>query len=160
MATSVLTLAMAPWLTGLATVGFLLICLLLCLIVLIQRPQGGGLSGAFGAGGGSGQTAFGAKTGDALTIATVSIFVVFLIGAVALNFAVRPDEARPAAEQTSAEQTPATTGGETGEVPAETPVETTTDETTPPSDAPVTDTPPVEGAQPPVEAPPAEGEGQ
>lgn len=111
MVTSVVTLAMAPWLTGLATVAFLCICLMLCLIVLIQRPQGGGLSGAFGAGGGSGQTAFGAKTGDALTIATVSIFVVFLAGAIALNFAIRPGDDRPAAaQQTSTQQAPADEG--------------------------------------------------
>ena len=112
MVTSVLTLGLAAWAVGLATVAFLFICLLLVLIILIQRPQGGGLSGAFGAGGGSGQTAFGAKTGDALTIATVSIFVLFLVGAVALNFAIRPSEERPPAEQTSSEQAPAGAAGE------------------------------------------------
>ena len=63
------------------------------LLVLIQRPQGGGLSGAFGAGGGSGgagQTAFGTKTGDVLTGATITIFVLFLVTAIVLNFATRP----------------------------------------------------------------------
>lgn len=167
MVLSVLTLGLAPWLIGLATVGFLFICLLLCLIVLIQRPQGGGLSGAFGAGGGSGQTAFGAKTGDALTIATVSIFVLFLVGAVLLNFAIRPSEERPAtAEQTSGEQAPATAGESTGETPPETttetpveaPVETPDEGVTPEDGLPPAD--PGAATEPPVEVPPSEGGGR
>lgn len=93
------TLALTGWVSGLLTLAFLLVCLMLILIVLIQRPQGGGLSGAFGSGAGSGQTAFGAKTGDALTIGTISIFVIFILAAVGLNFAARPSEAsdRPVA---------------------------------------------------------------
>ncbi len=86
----VLTLGVSMWVTGLLVALFLLVSLLLILAVLIQRPQGGGLSGAFGAGGaGSGQTAFGAKTGDALTITTVVTFVIWLCVAVALVFATR-----------------------------------------------------------------------
>ena len=43
----------------------------LVLVILVQRPQGGGLAGAFGgAGGGGTDTAFGGRTGDALTVAT------------------------------------------------------------------------------------------
>lgn len=87
-----MTLALAGWLTGLLTLGFVFVCVLMILIVLVQRPQGGGLSGAFGSGAGSGQTAFGAKTGDALTIATIGIFVMFLLAAIGLNYAARPDE--------------------------------------------------------------------
>lgn len=85
-----LTLGVSQWIASLLVALFLLVCLLLILIVLIQRPQGGGLSGAFGAGGGSGQTAFGAKTGDALTIATIGIFVLYLGLAVGLQFAAKP----------------------------------------------------------------------
>ena len=71
---------------------FVVISVLMILVVLIQRPQGGGLSGAFGAAAdGAGQTAFGAKTGDALTFATVAIFVMFLCAAIGLNFMLRPD---------------------------------------------------------------------
>ncbi len=81
--------------TGLVAV-FLAVCVAMILIVLIQRPQGGGLSGAFGAGGGggtgAGQTAFGTKTGDVLTYATIGVFLLFLILAVVLNFATRPSE--------------------------------------------------------------------
>jgi preprotein translocase subunit SecG len=92
-----LTLALAGWITGLLTLGFVFVCVLMILIVLVQRPQGGGLSGAFGSGAGSGQTAFGAKTGDALTIATIGIFVAFLLAAIGLNYAARPDQAPAAA---------------------------------------------------------------
>lgn len=73
---------------------FVIVSVLMILIVLIQRPQGGGLSGAFGASSeGAGQTAFGAKTGDALTLATVTIFVLFLLFAIGLNFSLRPTAA-------------------------------------------------------------------
>ncbi len=89
-----LTLAQIPgWAISLLAIGFLIVCLSLVLIVLIQRPQGGGLSGAFGAGGGAGQTAFGTKTGDVLTLVTIGIFVLFLLTAIGLNFAVRPPKA-------------------------------------------------------------------
>ena len=46
---------------------FILACSLMILVVLIQRPKGGGLAGAFGGVGGAQQTAFGAKVGDVLT---------------------------------------------------------------------------------------------
>jgi len=64
---------------------FVVVSIAMILIVLIQRPQGGGLSGAFGAGGpGASQTAFGAKTGDVLTLVTVGIFVAFLAVSIVL----------------------------------------------------------------------------
>lgn len=81
-----------PLITGILIAVFLVVCILMILVVLIQRPAGGGLSGAFGSGAGSGQTAFGAKTGDALTIATVGVFFIYLVFAVGLNFAARPQE--------------------------------------------------------------------
>lgn len=93
---------------ALLVVLFLLISLGMILVVLIQRPQGGGLSGAFGAGGGSGgQSAFGARTGDALTISTIVVFVAFLGIAIGLNFALRPSETstQPVAGPADSEQT-------------------------------------------------------
>src|SRR5436190_12982521 len=86
----VLALAWNNIFIGLVTVVFLAVCLLMVLTVLIQKPQGGGISGAFGGGGGSGQTAFGTKTGDALTIFTIIVFVVYLLFAIGLNFSTRP----------------------------------------------------------------------
>ena len=95
------TLAALPgWAVSLLVMAFLIVCIALILIVLIQRPQGGGLSGAFGAGGGAGQTAFGTKTGDVLTLVTIGIFVLFLLMAIGLNFAARPTEGT--ANQTAA----------------------------------------------------------
>lgn len=83
-------LGLATWVTAMLVVLFLFLSVLMILVILIQRPQGGGLSGAFGSSAGSGQTAFGARTGDALTIATITVFVLFLLMACGLNFAVRP----------------------------------------------------------------------
>ena len=85
---------------GLFIVAFLGCCLLLMLAVLVQKPQGGGLAGAFGSGAGSGQTAFGAKTGDALTWATIILFVLWLITAVGLNLAFQPTQAAAVPELT------------------------------------------------------------
>ena len=91
-----LTLAQIPgWAVGIFVVLFVVVCLLMMLIVLVQKPQSGGLSEAFGAGAGGGNTAFGAKTGDALTIATVGIFVLFIGCAIGLNYVVRPSTASP-----------------------------------------------------------------
>ncbi len=84
---------MSNMLTGLLVVFFIVTCVALILVVLIQRPQGGGLSGAFGGGSGSGQTAFGAKVGDVLTYATITIFVLFLLTAIGLTYAIRPADA-------------------------------------------------------------------
>lgn len=164
-----LTLAINPaiW-TNLAVVLFLAVCVLMILVVLIQRPQGGGLSGAFGAGGGgsgAGQTAFGTKTGDVLTYATIGVFVVYLLFAVGLNFATRPSTAgankapaistpgapvpttdetdqptdQPADEQ--ADQQPEPPAGTDADQPADQPAETPVGETggTAPADAPAED---------------------
>jgi len=111
MATSLglLTVGLAGWVIGLLVSVFLLVCVLLILIVLIQRPQGGGLAGAFGMGAGSSQTAFGAKTGDALTFATIGIFVFYIVAAVGLNFALDP-EAAPAQTPDAVSTDPASNG--------------------------------------------------
>lgn len=60
------------------TMLFILASVVLVLVILVQKPRGGGLSAAFGAGGGASQTAFGAKTGDMLTLGTVGVFIFFL----------------------------------------------------------------------------------
>lgn len=92
----VLASVLPLWVVAILVAVFFFVCLMLILAVLIQRPQGGGLSGAFGSGAGSGQTAFGAKTGDALTVATIAMFVLYLAAAIGLNFALR-DTARASA---------------------------------------------------------------
>ena len=65
---------------------FMVVALAMVLIILVQRPQGGGLAGAFGgAGGSSTDTVFGGRVGDALTVATVVAFALYLGLAIALN---------------------------------------------------------------------------
>lgn len=106
-----LGLAVPNWAVNLMIVGFIFISVLMMLVVLIQRPQGGGLSGAFGASSeGAGQTALGVKTGDVLTMFTIGVFIAFLGVAVVLNYATRP-EARAQAAQAAA-QTGSDPGGQ------------------------------------------------
>ncbi len=120
---------------------------LLILAVLIQKPQGGGLATAFGAGSGSGQTAFGARTGDALTILTVILFALYLIAAVVLVWSTTPSKAPPStatgtnttapaaapADGTAPATTPA---NGTAPAPATTPAATPAPATTPPASTP------------------------
>ena len=90
--TLAVSISMPQWAVALLVVVFLFISVVMILVVLIQRPQGGGLSGAFGGGGSgsAGQTAFGARTGDALTITTITIFILYLLAAVFLNYTIAP----------------------------------------------------------------------
>lgn len=68
------------------TLFFILVSASMVLIILVQRPQGGGLAGAFGgAGGGGTESVFGGRVGDALTVITVIVFVVYLALAITLN---------------------------------------------------------------------------
>ncbi|MGC8561301.1 MAG: preprotein translocase subunit SecG [Phycisphaerae bacterium] len=90
------------------TVVFVLISVLMIFIVLLQRGRGGGLVGAFGAGGG--QSAFGTKTGDVFTTATVIIFVVFLLLAFILNWRVGAAP-KMAPTPTSQQTAPSTSSG-------------------------------------------------
>ncbi|MCH8823706.1 MAG: preprotein translocase subunit SecG [Planctomycetes bacterium] len=98
------------------TIAFMLVSLAMVLIILVQRPSGGGLAGAFGGAGGSGSdTVFGGRVGDALTWATVIAFVLYLGFAIALNLL---DEVGPSVTTTTntgtSTQTPA---GDSGIVP-------------------------------------------
>src|SRR3954470_12230806 len=62
---------------------FIIVCLFLILLILIQKGRGGGLASAFGGAGGN--PAFGSKTGDVLTWATSIVCGVFIVLAVVLN---------------------------------------------------------------------------
>jgi preprotein translocase subunit SecG len=66
-----------------ALVLFIIVCLFMILLVLIQKGRGGGLASAFGGMGGN--TAFGSKTGDVLTWATSIVFGIFIVLAISLN---------------------------------------------------------------------------
>jgi len=87
---------------------FIFVGLFMMLLVLIQKGRGGGLSGAFGGGGGN--TAFGTKTGDVLTWATSIVFGIFLVLAVFLNLVANqvgtPHKAAASAAQQTDQQAP------------------------------------------------------
>jgi len=164
------------WLVAAVTVAFLAVCVIMVLTVLIQKPQGGGLASAFGGGASAGQTAFGTKTGDALTVFTIAVFVLYLLGAVMLNYAARPQVA-PAVPEASGTPAPTDTtapadgtapsGGQSGPVvtpPVEGASPTTAPETpatgapaATPGEAPAADpkTPATPGSSQPAPATPA-----
>ncbi len=100
---STLAFVWPGWLVGIIIALFLFVCVILVLAVLIQKPQGGGLASAFGGGASAGQTAFGTKTGDALTVVTISVFTLYLLLAIVLNYAAQPQviSPEPQAEGTS-----------------------------------------------------------
>ena len=67
---------------------FLIVCILLIGVVLLQKGRGGGLGSAFG--GGAGSSAFGTRTGDVFTWVTIVLTAVFLGLAVIGALIVRP----------------------------------------------------------------------
>ena len=71
---------------------FVLCCLTLILIILIQKGRGGGLSAAFGGGAGS---VLGSKTGDFLTWVTIVLVGVFLLLAVVMAKFYRQGRTQP-----------------------------------------------------------------
>lgn len=75
------------WVRGILLALHVLSCVLLVLIVLIQKDRGGGLAGAFG--GGSLGTPFGIKTATVLTKATWILFAVAGLTAIALAVLLR-----------------------------------------------------------------------
>ena len=67
---------------------FIICCLALILIILVQKGRGGGLSSAFG--GGMTGGILGSKTGDFLTWVTIVLVGVFLTLAVVMGKFYRP----------------------------------------------------------------------
>lgn len=109
----------APWYVTLLTIAFVIVSLFMMLVILIQKPKGGGLSGAFGGAGGSSQSVFGARTGDVLTWVTVFCFVAFIGLAIVLTWTARPDRSVPVTPAVDTggvggDTTGDTTGGDTG----------------------------------------------
>lgn len=84
---------------------FIIVCLFMILLVLIQKGRGGGLASAFGGAGAN--TAFGSKTGDVLTWATSIVFGIFLILAISLNLMANQITANRAARPATATPPPA-----------------------------------------------------
>ena len=147
---------LALWYHSILATLFALLAVFLMGVILLQRGKGVGLAGAFG--GAGGHTAFGAKTGDVLTWATVVIAFVMLTFAVILNFVFVPlaPPAPPA---------PVITPLSIPAAPAESPGEATGGSAVPPAGeatptpvepAPST-TPPSTEAEKPSETPPGGG---
>jgi preprotein translocase subunit SecG len=68
----------------LVTFLYVLVCLVLLMVILLQQGRGGDIASAFG--GGSSQTAFGARAGATLlTRITTVAAVLFMLGAVVLG---------------------------------------------------------------------------
>lgn len=66
---------------------FIVVCLLLIMVVLLQKGRGGGLGAAFG---GAGSSAFGTRTGDVFTWITIVLTALFLLLAIGATFVYRP----------------------------------------------------------------------
>jgi preprotein translocase subunit SecG len=68
----------------LVTVFYVLVCLVLLMVILLQQGRGGDIASAFG--GSGSQTAFGARAGATLlTRVTTVAAVLFMLGAVGLG---------------------------------------------------------------------------
>lgn len=65
---------------------FLILCALLCTVIMLQEPKGGGLGSAFGAGGGDATDAvFGASTADVLKKFTGYMAIIFVVSCIILS---------------------------------------------------------------------------
>jgi preprotein translocase subunit SecG len=84
---------------------FIVCCVALILIILIQKGRGGGLSGAFGGAMASG--ILGSKTGDFLTWVTIVLAGVFLTIAVVMARFYRPDVSEFGEDAPARQQLPA-----------------------------------------------------
>jgi preprotein translocase subunit SecG len=89
----ILPLAAVPFVMKIVMALWLISCLALVFIIMIQKGKGGGLSAAFGGAGGT-SSLFGAKTGDFLTWVTIGVAGVFLFLAVIMGLYYRPPAPR------------------------------------------------------------------
>jgi preprotein translocase subunit SecG len=95
---------------------FIVCCVSLILIILIQKGRGGGLSGAFGGAGAGG--ILGSKTGDFLTWVTIVLVGVFLTLAVVMAKFYRPEVSERGEDATAQQVLPTSPVQTTGEVDA------------------------------------------
>lgn len=142
-------------------VVFVLVCLLMSMIILMQRPKNEGLGAAFGSG--ATDQLFGARTTNVLQKATVYLSSLFFI--LTLTLAVLMTKRNSLAKSFVADvPPPAPPASIVTEPAAETPI--TPEAVTPPAEAPAPApvetpapvTPPTETPAPPAEMPKAEEE--
>ena len=97
------------------TILFIVVAVAMILIILVQRPAGGGLAGAFGgAGGGGTEGAFGGRVGDALTVMTVVAFTIYLVLALVLNANIWTPDRTSSVDPTATETFLPMSAGEPG----------------------------------------------
>jgi preprotein translocase subunit SecG len=104
----------------LATALYILVCLTMMLVVYLQQGKGGDIASAFG-GGGSSQSAFGARSGaTVLSRATTIAAILFMVGALALGIIGKRGPSSVLGGRTPLTQpsTPATTPPTKAPVPA------------------------------------------
>ena len=148
---------LAGWSTTLLAAFFVFMCVFLTLIILIQKPKGGGLSGAFGGAGGGSGAVFGAKTGDVLTWLTVGAFVVFLFLGMGLVWSSKADHEADRVTPAPAPGAGLPTGPPGATPPAPAPGPALPEPPAPPP-APTPPAPSPEGGAPkPITPPPAPG---
>jgi preprotein translocase subunit SecG len=112
MSNPILAFEWTDLLLGLMIAVFLITCLLLIAVILLQKGRGGGISSAFG--GGMGSSPFGTKTGDVFTWITVVLAGVFLLSVLFLNTLVvekKPGTGNPGTDKGTSSTTGQTTTG-------------------------------------------------
>lgn len=87
------------------TIVYVIACLFLCFVVLIQKGEGGGLGGAFG--GGAVDVAFGAKADMTWKRATAVCAAIFMLLAMFLGVLHDRIDRRSLAEEAERRQQPA-----------------------------------------------------
>ncbi len=141
------------------TVLFIIVSAVMILIILVQRPQGGGLAGAFGgAGGGSTDTVFGGRVGDALTAMTVFAFATYVLLAVGLNIMDPSPKEQPVVAPAAATQPADGTAQPTTAPEGAQPINV--DGSTPPATDSATSPPTSDPVIPPVDAADQQGQRQ
>lgn len=90
------------------TIVYVIACLFLCFVVLIQKGEGGGLGGAFG--GGAVDVAFGAKADMTWKRATAVCAAIFMLLAMFLGVLHDRIDRRSLAEEAERRQQPAAPG--------------------------------------------------
>lgn len=152
--------------TNVLIVVHVAVCLLLCLVVLMQRPKQEGLGAAFG--GGMTDQAFGARTTDVLQKGTVYLGTLLFIVTLALSVLVGAKSKSSGMDKATAENSEAQLADNLdileampeeesaeGEAPAETPAETEEDAEPATPEAEVTPVPsPTEETTPEAEVTP------
>lgn len=124
-----LPLLKVSFIMNVVAVMFVSCCIVLILLILVQKGRGGGLSAAFG--GGMAGSILGSKTGDFLTWVTIVLVGVFLLLAVVMARFYRP---QPVQERGAGAATEQKQPAETEPGTATTEVNTTTVTPTPSTD--------------------------